>query len=517
MDTAENNMQSVDFKIVLDRLQALVTIHNTKTGQYKYVSCAAQQLLGYSADTVREKGIGFTTSLIHPDDVEQVLSKSAEAKQKAEQKRKTTVGTPLASFDYRIRHNSGRWVWLHADVSVFAPDSSGHISELLNVSFDITDRKNIEAKLHAQHKELDKQKAIMDRLEEIQAQYHALFSSSAVGVFLHNKEGRIIESNDAFLGMVGYSNTDLRRGKLAVSRLTHPKYIQLDAQKMHNLYTTGKATPWEKEYVRKDGSYLPVLLSKVMIPHSDGKFIVIVIDTTDRQELIALNNAKDDFISLASHQLRTPATGVKQYIGMLLEGFAGKVSEPAQITMLKTAYENNERQLNIIDDLLKVANVDAGKVHLDLETTDIVQLLRETIQDQIIKFKERNQKVRLTYDCETLPAKIDQRRFRMVIENIIDNASKYTSSNRVITVAVLSRKNKIIIDVHDQGVGIDKKDIGKLFQKFSRIENPLSREVGGTGLGLYWAKRIVDLHNGDVTVTSKPGKGSTFHISLPHL
>lgn len=233
-----------------------------------------------------------------------------------------------------------------------------------------------------------------------------------------------------------------------------------------------------------------------------------------RSQLIALNEAKDEFISLASHQLRTPATGVKQYIGMVLEGFAGDVAAQ-QKTLLEQANLSNERQITIIDDLLRVAQVDAGRVVLHKRETCLGQLLQEIIDGLAAQFSDRRQEVIFEGGLSDVSAHIDQERMRMVLENIIDNASKYTPHDKKIELRLSEADGIITVVVQDEGVGISGDDYDKLFRKFSRLDNPLSLVVGGTGLGLYWAKKIVDLHGGSIGVESTQGKGSTFTIVLP--
>lgn len=231
-------------------------------------------------------------------------------------------------------------------------------------------------------------------------------------------------------------------------------------------------------------------------------------------QLIAVNRAKDEFISVASHQLRTPATGVKQYVGMVLEGYAGDITD-AQRDMLSKAYESNERQLQIVSNLLRVAQVDAGKVRLRKSDTDIVQLVEDIIVEQQDKFKQRHQSVAFKKPAKAISAHIDKSHFRMVLENIIDNASKYSEEGMKVDVSIDRKMDSITIKISDHGVGIKRSDQDRLFEKFFRIDNPLSTLVGGTGLGLYWAKKIVDLHDGNIDVVSEESKGTTFIISIP--
>jgi PAS domain S-box-containing protein len=233
----------------------------------------------------------------------------------------------------------------------------------------------------------------------------------------------------------------------------------------------------------------------------------------ERRELLALNDAKDEFISLASHQLRTPATGVKQYIGMLLQGFFGEIS-PEHQEILQRAYDSNERQLRTVNDMLLVARVDANKIKLNKQLTDISELVKEAADEQRGEFEKRNQDLTVKVP-KSLPASVDGAYLRMVIDNLLENASKYTYENGAIKVTLKEEKGEIVLAVKDSGVGISPKDQEKLFQKFSRIDNPLSVAAEGSGLGLYWSQKIIDMHRGTLTVSSRPNDGTTFTMRIP--
>lgn len=232
-----------------------------------------------------------------------------------------------------------------------------------------------------------------------------------------------------------------------------------------------------------------------------------------QQQLMAVNKAKDDFISLASHQLRTPATGVKQYIGMVLEGFAGEVPEHLQPFLTK-AYESNERQLAIVNDLLQVAQLDAGTIRLHRAPTNITSMLTSIVSEQATKFSQRHQQLAYKPADQDLIISVDAERMRMVFDNLIDNASKYTPERRKISVSLHKQAGGVVISVKDEGVGIAAENIDKAFEKFSRVTNSRSELVGGSGLGLYWAKQIVDLHDGSIEVRSRLGEGSEFLVHL---
>jgi signal transduction histidine kinase len=232
------------------------------------------------------------------------------------------------------------------------------------------------------------------------------------------------------------------------------------------------------------------------------------------QHLMDLNRSKDEFISIASHQLRTPATAVKQYLGMLIEGFVGDV-EPRQLAMVAKAYENNERQLRIVSDLLKVAQVDAGQVMLKKEEVSLNSLIEDIIHDFSGVLNDRDQTIAFYRGADDPKVTIDLNSIRMVFENLIDNASKYSEEGKQITITVENEKSAIVVAIADEGVGIRAGDRHRLFEKFSRLDNSLSTKVGGTGLGLYWAKKIVTLHDGTITHAPNTPSGSVFSVGIP--
>jgi signal transduction histidine kinase len=236
--------------------------------------------------------------------------------------------------------------------------------------------------------------------------------------------------------------------------------------------------------------------------------------TKQRENLVVINQAKDEFISLASHQLRTPATAVKQYIGMLMDNYAGELTKN-QHTMLLAAYESNEREIQIINDLLKVAQVDAGSVVIKKEKTDLAELIESVLKIQKPIFESRQQTVQFSRIGGNFSLKADKTQLKIVLENLIDNASKYSLPGKKIKILVQKHNNDITISVQDEGVGIAKKDQQKLYKKFTRIENPLSDKVGGSGLGLYWSKKMIDLHGGKMSLVSKKNQGSVFTVTLP--
>ncbi|MEO7823728.1 MAG: ATP-binding protein [Gemmatimonadaceae bacterium] len=230
-------------------------------------------------------------------------------------------------------------------------------------------------------------------------------------------------------------------------------------------------------------------------------------------DVARLDRAKDEFIGLASHQLRTPATAVKNFIGLLKEGYAGELTEE-QRTYIDQAWESNEQQLEIVDSLLTVARSDSGMISLKRQRIDLHSLVKGIVEQQKPTLVERRQTCRLYVPHSPVYAVADAEYLTMSIENLLSNASKYTRPGGRILIAVLGTDGSACIAVRDNGVGIAPGDISRLFGKFSRIDNELSTQVGGNGIGLYLARRIIDLHEGRIDVESRPGQGTTFTIRL---
>lgn len=226
-----------------------------------------------------------------------------------------------------------------------------------------------------------------------------------------------------------------------------------------------------------------------------------------------VNFAKDELLSLASHQLRTPATGVKQYLGMVLQGFAGDVPEK-QRSYLERAYASNNRQLHVINDILHMAKLETGRIVLTERKFDIAKMLRDVVDEQ----RSQAETGEVTVHLQAPPQGWivgDSHMLWMVVENLVSNAIKYTPVGGAVTVRLVRRANRWVLTVKDTGVGIAKSDYSKLFKQFSRITNARSDFVTGTGVGLYLAHHLTVLHGGSIGVTSKKGKGSTFTVRLP--
>ncbi len=228
---------------------------------------------------------------------------------------------------------------------------------------------------------------------------------------------------------------------------------------------------------------------------------------------VELEQTKEVFIALASHQLRTHPTAIKNFTSMLLGNYAGKLTAK-QRKYLELLNISNESQLRIIEGLLCVAELESKRLKLLPEPVKVAPLLHEVLTELQPRLNEHNQSMEVAIADDEITAITDRRCLRTAMENLLTNASKYTPDKGAIKVSLSDTVEHIILVVQDNGVGIDDRDLRRLFIKFSRINNAFSIKMAGTGLGLYIVKTIADLLDGQVGVKSKPGAGSTFTFKI---
>lgn len=233
-----------------------------------------------------------------------------------------------------------------------------------------------------------------------------------------------------------------------------------------------------------------------------------------QQKDTEVNLAKDELLSLASHQMRTPATGVKQYLGMVLQGFAGAVTKD-QKQLLNKAYTSNERQLQVINQILHLAKLETGRIVLAKRITNLNELVRDVVEELHDEVQLRKHALKLKIPKQDITAKVDSHMIRMALENLLTNALKYTVEPGTITVKLSKSKNAILISIKDTGIGIEDKDATEIFKRFTRLYDVQTEKISGTGIGLYLADQLVKLHKGTITVRSTAGKGSEFTLVLP--
>jgi signal transduction histidine kinase len=233
-------------------------------------------------------------------------------------------------------------------------------------------------------------------------------------------------------------------------------------------------------------------------------------------QLRKLDNAKSEFISIASHQLRTPLTSIKGYASLLLEGTYGKIDREVMDTINKI-YTSNERLIQLVEDLLNVSRIESGRMEFQFEKHKIEDIIKELYDTFALIAKDKKLFINLNLPDEPLPEiEIDPAKIREVISNLIDNALKYSKKGGVTIKAELLAEGFVRVSVSDTGIGIPEGEIPYLFTKFSRGKDTSRLSVTGTGLGLYVGKSIVEAQHGRILVESAgAGKGAKFSIDLP--
>jgi signal transduction histidine kinase len=233
------------------------------------------------------------------------------------------------------------------------------------------------------------------------------------------------------------------------------------------------------------------------------------------KSLEKVNKAKSEFISMASHQLRTPLSAVKGYISMLLEGSYGKVP-PKIKEKMDNVFQSNERMIQLVNDLLNISRIELGKMELEKGKTSIEELIQSCYVE--MKMTAERKGLNFIFEKPKFPLPeimVDALKIRQVILNLIDNAIKYTKKGKV-TISAEKDDSRILISVKDTGAGLTEKEQGVIFEGFTRGSAGITHFIEGTGLGLYIAKKYLELHRGKIWVES-PGKekGATFFVELP--
>lgn len=232
------------------------------------------------------------------------------------------------------------------------------------------------------------------------------------------------------------------------------------------------------------------------------------------RELQQLDQAKDEFVSMASHQLRTPLTSIKGYISMVMEGDVGKITDQ-QRHLLNEAFVSSERMVHLIADFLSVSRLQTGKFILETEPVDLDELLRHEVTGMKAIAEAHKQKIEYSGPIVRRQLDLDRAKIQQVVMNFLDNAVYYSRPGSAIQVSLEYTEKEAVLIVKDAGIGVPIGEQEKLFTKFFRATNARKQRPDGTGVGLYLAKRIIAEHGGGIVFTSREGQGSTFGFRLP--
>jgi len=405
-------------------------------------------------------------------------------------------GDHVAGMDFLYTPDAGKEIWTRVSAAPFR-NSDGTVIGVVNVIEDIDARKRSE-----------------EALRESENKVRRLFDTGVIGLIFGDAE-RILEANDRFLQMMHATQDDLQHGRLVWETLTPPEYAERDAAALAEIATRGFCTPFEKEFVRLDGSRVPILIGAAAVNGTSPPWVCAVLDLTT-QKAVELDRLA--FIDSATHDLRNPLTAVKGRVQLLKRriGRGQAIATGDIVTGLAAINADADRMLVIINELMDAAHLRFGQaLVLDLTTADLVALVRDCVDN----ISHRTpQSIIVDASTPDLIGTWDLHRIERVVQNLLDNAIKYSFGNGDIVLRMsredaLSGQAWAVLSVQDHGIGIPAADLHGVFDRFRRGGNVGT--TAGTGIGLAGAKQIVAQHAGTIVIESVEGQGSTVTVRLP--
>jgi PAS domain S-box-containing protein len=387
---------------------------------------------------------------------------------------------------------------------------------------DITDRKQTEAALQAS-----------------EAKLRFLAESNLMGILFGNVDGGISDANDEFLRIVGYTREHLQRGELRWIDITSPEYLPLDAIGIAEAKARGVCTPYEKEYVRLDGSRISVLVGYILIGQMREESVAFILDLSERkrleaalrdraEELARVNRIKDEFLATLSHELRTPLNAMVGWTQLLRYR---KFDEKTTVRALETIDRNTRSLATLIEDLLDVSQIITGKLSLNLRSVDAISTVEAAIDTLAPAARAKNMEIVTDFDPTVGRIYGDSGRLQQVAWNLLSNAIKFTPDGGQVSVAIRKVEGAIAskleggenvspavveMEVSDTGEGIEPEFLLRVFDRFSQADSTTTRSHNGLGLGLAIVRHLVEMHGGTVQAESAgKGQGSKFLVRLP--
>lgn len=271
---------------------------------------------------------------------------------------------------------------------------------------------------------------------------------------------------------------------------------------------------FRKELLIRENLILEISIIPLISGEEESGTLVILHDIT-REKMV--EKLKTEFVSLAAHQLRTPLSAIKWTLRMFLDGDMGAISQEQREFIEKT-YKSNERMINLINDLLDVTRIEEGRYLFKPVVTNFENVVQFVINSHQEEIQNKNLEVELKKPLTKLPQiTIDVEKIRLAIDNLLENAIRYTHSGGLILISLfhLKEKKEIEFRIRDTGVGVPKDQQERVFTKFFRGANVMRLDTEGSGLGLFITKNIIEAHGGKIWFESEEGKGTTFYFTLP--
>jgi signal transduction histidine kinase len=342
-----------------------------------------------------------------------------------------------------------------------------------------------------------------------QSRMHTIVNCMADGVLVTNRDGEVVLCNATLLQLLGVNSPPPQPGPLANYLNDHSFKDAIDSLLAGAGHNPEKLISQE---LCQNGMHLRVLSAPFSGP--DNQILGTVTVFHDVTHFKELDEMKNDFVRMVSHELRSPLAAIKQQHAVILDGLAGDLTDK-QRELLSRAHAKIQGLLDLINDLLDLAKMEAGYGQMEQVPLDLRQILAELLE--LLREKATNQRINLRLEMpENLPLiKADRRSMEEIFTNLVSNAINYSPDGGEVTVAAISHGDYLEVLVRDQGIGIEVEEIPKIFDKFYRVKNPKTRQVIGTGLGLALVKGLIEAHRGTVDVESTIGTGTTFRVKLP--
>jgi PAS domain S-box-containing protein len=446
----------------------------------------AERLYGYREAEVLGKPL---TMLTLPTDLQEVLAKIEQVRQ----------GEKVEIYQTERVRKDGEHLFLSITLSPVR-DTHGRVIGVSTVARDITERR---------------------RAEQIVRQSEAVFRRAleieTVGVLFFKTTGEITYTNDAFLRMSGYTREDLEAGLVRWDQMTPPEFMPQSLNAIAEFEALGRTTPYEKQYLRKDGSRWWALFAATRVNAQEG--VEYVIDITEqvrtREALEEVSRLKDEFLATLSHELRSPLNSIVGYAEVLQRS-----AEARQVPLIRQAAEkihrNAQAQAQLINDLLDLSRLQTGKLSLDRQPVSLAPLIGDAVES--LRGPAGEKQIQLTVDLSAEPLVVyaDAVRVQQIVWNLVTNAVKFTPNGGRVSVCLSRADQEAELVVEDTGQGIEPDFLPHLFEMFRQANTGTTRQHGGMGIGLALVKQLAELHDGRVEAVSQGlGQGAKFTVRLP--